>query len=475
MMMRAVARPTRMLSGVHIFAVMTKPYPCPHGKCIYCPGGPDKNTPQSYVGNEPALMRAVRVNYDPYEQIRSRLRQYLSMGHMPSKAEVVIMGGTFNAMPINYQLWFVTNIFEAFNRFPDDPPDKMPSLEEAQERNETARIRVVGLTIETRPDWAREKDADWLLYLGATKVEIGVQSIYEDVLKFVNRGHGLREIIEATRVLKDSGFKLVYHIMPGLPKSDPDRDIQMIREIFENPDYRPDMLKIYPTLVVEGTGLYNLWRQGLYKALTDEEAVELISEFYRYIPRWVRIMRIQRDIPANMIIAGPRKSNLRELVERRALEKGIKINEIRFREVGRQMMRGSKPLNIKITREVYEASGGVEIFLAAEDPENNILIGLLRMRIPSEKAHRREIDSKTAIIRELHVYGPEVPIGDEDPEAWQHKGWGSKLLTYAEKIASEEYDKRKILVLSGVGAREYYRRHGYFRPKDSPYMMKILE
>jgi len=215
--MRAVARPTRMLSGVHIFAVMTKPYPCPHGKCIYCPGGPDKNTPQSYVGNEPALMRAVRVNYDPYEQIRSRLRQYLSMGHMPSKAEVVIMGGTFNAMPINYQLWFATNIFEAFNRFPDDPPDKMPSLEEAQERNETARIRVVGLTIETRPDWAREKDADWLLYLGATKVEIGVQSIYEDVLKFVNRGHGVKEIIEATRVLKDSGFKLVYHIMPGLP------------------------------------------------------------------------------------------------------------------------------------------------------------------------------------------------------------------------------------------------------------------
>jgi len=155
--MRAIARPTRMLSGVHIFAVMTKPYPCPHGKCIYCPGGPDKNTPQSYVGNEPALMRAVRVNYDPYEQIRSRLRQYLSMGHVPSKAEVVIMGGTFNAMPIDYQLWFVTNIFEAFNRFPDDPPDKTPSLEEAQERNETARIRVVGLTIETRPDWAREK------------------------------------------------------------------------------------------------------------------------------------------------------------------------------------------------------------------------------------------------------------------------------------------------------------------------------
>ena len=242
------------------------------------------------------------------------------MGHSPSKAEVVIMGGTFNATPRDYQAWFVTRVFEAFNRYPEDPPGVGLSLEEAQLRNETAKIRVVGLTIETRPDWAKEKDADWLLYLGATKVEIGVQSIYDDVLKRVNRGHGVGEVVEATRVLKDSGFKVVYHIMPGLPGSDSERDIEMVRELFSNPDFMPDMLKIYPTLVMEDTGLYQLWKRGLYKPLTDEEAIELVSEMYRYIPRWVRVIRVQRDVPANQIIAGPRKSNLRELVEKRAVD-----------------------------------------------------------------------------------------------------------------------------------------------------------
>ncbi|MEM3972788.1 MAG: tRNA uridine(34) 5-carboxymethylaminomethyl modification radical SAM/GNAT enzyme Elp3 [Ignisphaera sp.] len=470
-----VIRPTRTLSGVTIVAVMTKPFPCPHGKCIYCPGGVEYGTPQSYIGNEPALMRAIHVGFDPYEQVRLRLRQYVGMGHAPSKVEVVVMGGTFTALPRDYQLWFITNIFEAVNRFPEPKPESMPSLEEAHEKNETASIRIVGLTLETRPDWAKERDADWMLYLGATKVEIGVQSIYDDVLQKVNRGHTVKDVVEATRVLKDSGFKVVYHIMPGLPGSDRDRDIEMVKEIFENPDFRPDMLKIYPTLVIEGTKLYEMWRNGLYKALTDEEAVELISEFYRFIPKWVRVMRIQRDIPAPIILAGPKKANLRELVEKRALEKGIKINEIRFREVGRQeMFRGVRPSRIEITKEVYEASQGTEVFLAAEDVENNVLVGLLRLRIPSAKAHRPEIDSSTAIVRELHVYGPQIPIGDRNEDGWQHRGWGSKLLATAEEIAKYEFSCRKILVLSGVGAREYYRKHGYRRPSGSPYMAKEL-
>ncbi|MEM0027304.1 MAG: tRNA uridine(34) 5-carboxymethylaminomethyl modification radical SAM/GNAT enzyme Elp3 [Ignisphaera sp.] len=470
-----VIRPTRTLSGVTIVAVMTKPFPCPHGKCIYCPGGVEYGTPQSYIGNEPALMRAIHVGFDPYEQVRLRLRQYLSMGHVPSKVEVIVMGGTFTALPRDYQLWFITNIFEAANRFPEPKPEKMPSIEEAHERNEIASIRVVGLTLETRPDWAKEREADWILYLGATKVEIGVQSIYDDVLQKVSRGHTVRDVVDATRVLKDSGFKVVYHIMPGLPGSDRDRDIEMIREIFENPDFRPDMLKIYPTLVIEGTKLYEMWRNGLYKALTDEEAVELISEFYRFIPKWVRVMRIQRDIPAPLIVAGPKKANLRELVEKRALEKDIKINEIRFREVGRQeIFRGVRPSRIEMTKEVYEASQGTEIFLAAEDAENNVLVGLLRLRIPSAKSYRPEIDSSTAIVRELHVYGPQIPIGDHDEDGWQHRGWGSKLLVAAEDIARYEFSCRKILVLSGVGAREYYRKHGYRRPSGSPYMAKEL-
>ncbi len=469
-----VRKPTRTLSGVTIVAVMTAPYPCPHGKCAYCPGGPEYGTPQSYIGEEPALMRALRNKFDPYYQVHDRLRQYLILGHTPSKVDVIIMGGTFTAMPWEYRVWFMTNVYEAFNRFPDPKPEKLPSLEEAQLRNETARIRVVGVTFETRPDWAKEKQADEMLYLGGTRVEIGVQSIYDDVLKKVERGHGVKETIEATRILKDCGFKIVYHIMPGLPGSDTDRDLEMIREIFENPDFRPDMLKIYPTLVIKGTKLYEWWRKGEYKALSNEEAIELISEMYRFIPKWVRVMRVQRDVPAPIIEAGPNLGNLREFVEKRALEKGIWIREIRYREVGRALRRGRRLGKVIITKEYYEASGGIEVFIAAEDIDNDILVGLLRLRIPSDKAHRPEVDSRTAIVRELHVYGPQVPVGLDIDDAWQHKGWGRKLLSVAEDIARYEFSAKKIIILSGIGVREYYRKLGYFRPPNSPYMMKYL-
>jgi elongator complex protein 3 len=469
-------RPSRVLSGVTVVAVMTAPYPCPHGKCAYCPGGPEYGTPQSYYGDEPALMRALRVGYDPYEQVRVRLRQYEYLGYRPSKVDVIVMGGTFTALPEHYQEWFVTSLFEAFNRYPEDRPEKLPSLEEAQLRNETARIRVVGLTFETRPDHISEYVVSRLLYLGGTRVEIGVQSIYDDVLRIVERGHTVKETIKATQLLKDSGFKVVYHIMPGLPGSNFERDLEMVRELFENPDFRPDMLKIYPTLVVKGTKLYQWWVEGRYKALSDEEAVELISEMYRYIPKWVRIMRIQRDLPAQYIEAGPKKGNLRELVELRALSKGIKINEIRFREVGRSLLlKGRKLANVEVLVTEYEASGGVEVFISAEDTQNDVLVGLLRLRIPSEKAFRPEIDSKTAIIRELHVYGPQLPVGEEPRDIdTQHLGVGAKLLKKAEEVAYSKYDKRKVLILSGIGVREYYRKLGYWREKNSPYMMKLL-
>ena len=468
-------RPSRTISGVTIVAVMTRPFPCPHGKCIYCPGGPEFNTPQSYIGDEPALMRARRVNYDPYEQVHVRLKQYEFLGHRPSKVEVIVMGGTFTALPSEYQEWFVVSVLEAFNRYPLPKPGKLPTLEEAQLRNEVAKIRVVGMTFETRPDWAREKHANQMLRLGGTRVELGIQSIYDDVLVRIERGHSVRDAIEATRILKDSGFKVAYHIMPGLPGSDIDKDLEMIKTIFNDPNYRPDMLKIYPVVVVKGTKLYNMWKTGKYKPLTDEEAIELISEMYRYIPKWVRIMRIQRDIPATIIEAGPRKGNLRELVEKRAIEKGIRIKEIRYREVGLALWkRGIMPSKIDIFVERYEASEGIEIFISAEDPINDLIIGFLRLRIPSEKAHRAEIDSRTAIIRELHVYGPQVPVGERPIFEWQHQGWGSKLLMKAEEIATTEFDVHKILILSGIGVREYYRKFGYIRPPNSPYMVKYF-
>jgi len=469
-------RPSRILSGVTVVAVMTAPYPCPHGKCAYCPGGPEYGTPQSYYGDEPALMRALRVGYDPYEQVRVRLRQYEYLGYRPSKVDVIVMGGTFTALPEHYQEWFVTSLFEAFNRYPEDRPEKLPSLEEAQLRNEVANIRVVGLTFETRPDHISEYTVNRLLRLGGTRVEIGVQSIYDDVLKIVERGHTVKDVIKATQLLKDSGFKVVYHIMPGLPGSNFERDLEMVKELFENPDFRPDMLKIYPTLVVKGTKLYQWWVEGKYKALSDEEAVELISEMYRYIPKWVRIMRIQRDLPAQYIEAGPKKGNLRELVELRALSKGIKINEIRFREVGRSLLlKGKKLTNVEVLVTEYEASGGVEVFISAEDSQNDVLVGLLRLRIPSEKAFRPEIDGKTAIIRELHVYGPQLPVGEKPGDKdTQHLGVGVKLLKKAEEVAYSKYDKKKVLILSGIGVRGYYRRLGYWRERNSPYMTKLL-
>jgi len=474
-------KPTRVLSGVAPVAVMTKPFPCPHGKCIYCPGGPDQGTPQSYIGEEPALMRAKQLGYDPYKQVYVRLRQYEhALGYFPSKVELIVMGGTFPSVPVDYQVWFIASALEAMNRYPDPRSPQKISLEKAKLSNESARVRCIGITIETRPDWAFEKHADLMLYLGATKVEIGVQSIYDDVLLKVRRGHTVRDTIKATRILKDSGFKVVYHIMPGLPGSDLDRDLEMIKEIFRNPDYRPDYLKIYPTLVIKGTTLYEMWRKGEYRALTDDEAIELISEMYRYIPEYVRIQRVQRDVPAPLIEAGPKKSNLRELVELRALQKGIRIKEIRWREVGRKFAKlgiRPDPERIRIKKLTYEASMGTEVFLSAEDPNKDILIGILRMRIPSERAHRPELRcSGTAVIRELHVYGSLVPIGKypTGPYEWQHKGWGRLLMEIAEKLAEDVYDVKRIYVLSGIGVRNYYRKLGYYRPSGSPYMLKAL-
>ncbi len=470
-----VRKPTRMLSGVTVVAVMTHPIPCPFN-CAYCPGGPRYFAPKSYFGNEPALRRARRHGFHPYKQVWSRLRQYEMLGHKPSKVELIVMGGTFLAAPPRYQEWFIAMALEALNRYPDPDPPRKWDLVEAQLRNETAKIRNVGLTIETRPDYGYEPHADRMLYLGATRVELGVQTIYDDILRKVNRGHGVKESIESTRILKDSGFKIVYHIMLGLPGSDPDKDIEMVKEIFENPDFRPDMLKIYPTEVVVGTKLYEWWKQGLYKPYDDETAIEVISEIYRYIPKYARVMRIRRDIPAQEVIAGTKKANLREYVEKRCMEKGIPIREIRFREVGRQATKFNKypdPKYTRITRLTYEASMGTEIFLAVEDVKKDIIIGFLRLRIPSSYAHRPEIDEHTAIVRELHVYGPQLPVGEQG-DSWQHKGWGRKLLAEAERIAVEEYDAKKILIISGIGVREYYRKLGYFRPLNSPYMHKQL-
>ncbi|RLE57094.1 MAG: tRNA uridine(34) 5-carboxymethylaminomethyl modification radical SAM/GNAT enzyme Elp3 [Candidatus Methanomethylicota archaeon] len=471
-------KPVRTISGVTVVAVMSKPLPCPHGRCAYCPGGPQFNTPQSYYGNEPALMRAQLCNYDPYEQVKVRLNQYEFLGHTPSKVELIIMGGTFPALTLDYQEWFVTMCLEAMNRYPKEKPKGWISLESAQLRNEHANIRCVGMTFETRPDWAKEVQADRMLRLGGTRVELGVQTVFDDLLEKVERGHTVKDSVEATRILKDCGFKVCYHIMPGLPGSDLSRDLEVFEEIFSNENFMPDMLKIYPTIVVKGTKLYDWWIKGKYIPFTTEDAIELLIKVLPKIPRWVRIQRIQRDIPLNVVEAGVNVGHLRQLVHEELSKLGLKCNCIRCREVGHVMLKKKiQPdlKNIRLLKESYEASGGVEVFLSYEDPIKDILLGFLRLRIPSPKAHRWEIDEKTAIIRELHIYGPQLPIGMKPIFEWQHRGFGKKLLFEAERIALEEFDKSKMLILSGIGVRDYYRRFGYKHLKNSPYMMKFLD
>lgn len=473
---RGVKKPTRTLSGVTVVAVMTRPHPCPHGRCLYCPGGPPAGTPQSYVKGSPAVARALSVDYHPYEQVRLRLKQYLAMGHRPSKVELIIMGGTLAAMPPDYQEWVVAQSLEALNRFPEGPPEGCVNLEDAMRRNETARVRCVGLTLETRPDWCKEEHVDWFLHLGATRVELGVQTIYDDVLERVHRGHGVREVVRATRCLKDAGYKVTYHVMLGLPGSDPDRDLEACREIYSNPSFMPDAVKIYPTVVVPSSELYGLWRRGEYQPYDMGTLVELLAKIKSITPPWVRIVRVQRDIPLSEVAAGPLVGNLREVVWEHMKRKGLKCRCIRCREVGRFALRTGEVPRIeeaKLLRRRYEASGGFEEFISLEDPAIDVLFGFVRLRVPSEKAHRWEVDRRTAFIRELHVYGPETAVGEEGGW-WQHKGLGKKLVKAAEEIAMSEYDMRGMLVISAVGAREYYRKLGYEVKPGSFYMFKRL-
>ncbi len=456
-----VKKPSRTLSGVAIVAIMTSPFPCPHGKCIYCPGGPEKGTAQSYTGHEPAALRAAQYNFDPYLQTRARIEQLNTIGHSTDKIDLIIMGGTFTARPQKYQEWFVKRAFDAMNEY------EAKNLEEAQLINENAKNRCIGLTVETRPDWFMEKEIDFALKLGATRVELGIQTVYEDILEFVKRGHTIKDSVISTRLAKDAGFKINYHMMPGLPKSTPEKDYQAFKKIFENSDFKPDMLKIYPTLVVKGTELYEMWKRGEYVPYTLEELVELLIKVISTVPPWIRIQRIQRDIPAKFIEAGVKKGDLRAIVLREMEKRGIRCPDIRCREVGRK--RGAK---FEIVRRDYDASRGKEIFLSYEDKEEDSIAAFLRLRLPSEHAHRPEMRN-AAIVRELKVFGKEVPVGSREKEAWQHRGFGRELMNEAERIAREEWGVERVVVISGVGVRNYYRKLGYERL--GPYMAKRIQ
>ncbi|MFB6470064.1 MAG: elongator complex protein 3 [Vulcanisaeta sp. AZ3] len=474
-------KPTRTISGVVPVAIMVAPVACPFN-CTYCPGGIKTNTPKSYLPDSPVVLRASPLNYDPYRQVVARIKQYEALYHPVSKVELIVMGGTITSLPEKYLEWFVGNAIKAVNDYLLIGQGSVGDVDVEAEhrRNEKARVRVVALELETRPDFARPKHIDLMLKLGFTRIEVGVQSIYDDVLRRVKRGHGVKETVNATQYLKDAAYKVCYHIMPGLPGSDPDRDLEMIKTIFNDPRFMPDCIKVYPTFVVRDTELYEEWLRGLYRSYDEETWRWLLARIMALIPRWVRVMRFGRDIPLHWVVDGPRIGNMREVVLSEMDRLGLNCVEIRCREVGhRYIKRGliPKPRTLRINRIDYDASGGHEVFLEAIDDEDT-LYGILRLRIPSDNAHRPEVRiGRSALIRELHVYGPELPVGSRmmEPLWWQHRGIGKALMAKAENIALHEFNAYRMLVISGVGVREYYRALGYRKYPSSFYMFKNLK
>ncbi|XP_007517312.1 elongator complex protein 3 isoform X1 [Erinaceus europaeus] len=469
------AKPIRTASGIAVVAVMCKPHRCPHisftgNICVYCPGGPDSDfeySTQSYTGYEPTSMRAIRARYDPYLQTRHRIEQLKQLGHSVDKVEFIVMGGTFMALPEEYRDYFIRNLHDALSGHTSN------NIYEAVKYSERSLTKCIGITIETRPDYCMKRHLSDMLTYGCTRLEIGVQSVYEDVARDTNRGHTVKAVCESFHLAKDSGFKVVAHMMPDLPNVGLERDIEQFIEFFENPAFRPDGLKLYPTLVIRGTGLYELWKSGRYKSYSPSDLIELVARILALVPPWTRVYRVQRDIPMPLVTSGVEHGNLRELAFARMKDLGIQCRDVRTREVGIQEIHHKvRPYQVELVRRDYVGNGGWETFLSYEDPDQDILIGLLRLRKCSEETFRYELVGGVSIVRELHVYGSVVPVSSRDPTKFQHQGFGMLLMEEAERIAVEEHGSGKIAVISGVGTRNYYRKLGY--RLQGPYMVKTL-
>jgi len=457
-------KPIKTASGVSVIALMPKPYACPHGRCTYCPGGIEFNSPNSYTGKEPSTLNAIENNYDPKLQITTKIEKLTAYGHDPSKMELVIVGGTFLFMPKNYQKNFIKSCYDALNG------TESQNLQEAISNNEHAKIRNVGFTIETKPDYCKKEHVDLMLEYGITRIEIGIQSLQERVYEIVNRGHNYNDVTESLQISKDAGYKLVSHMMPGLPTVTPAEDIADFKKLFDDSQLRPDMLKIYPSLVLENTPLYEEYKQGKYVPYSDEDLVNVLTEMKKTVPKWVRIMRIMREIGPQEIIAGPKSGNLRQIIHQNLAKQGAFCKCIRCREAGL-----SKKIpqlhSLNLNRINYDSSGGEEVFLSFED-SNESIYGFLRLRNPSNLSHRKEVGTDSCIVRELHVYGKSLQLGQKEKNEIQHSGLGKKLMKEAEKISREEFDAKRILVISAVGTREYYQKLGY--SLYGPYMSKAL-
>jgi elongator complex protein 3 len=450
-------KPTRTISGVAPLAVMIPPRKCDHGACLYCPSF--GNSPQSYTPESPAVLRALSLGYDPKKQVETRLNALNGMHHPTDKIELIIMGGTFLAFDRKFQFDFVKKCYDALNG------RDSKTLEEAKKINETSKHRCVALCIETRPDFCSDSQIKDMLEWGTTRVEIGVQVLDDKIYKKINRGHTVKDVVEATVRLKKAGFKLGYHIMPGLPGSNPKKDLVVYKKIFSDSKFKPDQVKIYPCQVLKNSGLEKLYYNHKFVPYEEKEVSDLIVKMMKLTPRYVRVMRIMREIPKNYLVAGVVKLDLRKDVEDKIRAEKIKVNEIRFREIG-FAMRDLRKVNhdLKIKKTNYSASGGKEFFIECVN-KDDLLFGLLRLRLESKK-------TVPAMVRELHVYGPALNLGEEGIIS-QHKGIGKQLMAEAEKIAKKAGYKQ-IRVISGVGVREYYKNLGYELDSEKTYMIKTI-
>jgi len=384
------------------------------------------------------------------------------MGHEADKIELIVMGGTFLALPEDYRYSFIKRCYDGLNGV------ESANIEEAKRINETAAHRCIGLCIETRPDWCTDKQIQQMIEYGATRVELGVQAIDDDIYRTVRRGHTVADVINATKLLKQYGFKVYYHWMPGLPGSSYEHDLEMSRELFENDDFKPDGLKLYPTFILMNTEINEWYKSGKYIPYSTEAVTNLIIDIKRIIPGYVRIPRIMRDIPTKFIVAGCRDTSLRGAIKKKLKETGVQCRCTRCREYGHRRREGWQIGKPELKRFDYIASGDKEVFLSFED-ESETLFGLLRLRRGCTFNGEKNI----AMDREIHVFGTEVPLGQQNDNTAQHLGYGAKLIKEAERIAREEFQSSKIAIISGVGVRDYFRSVFGYR-LEGGYMTKPL-
>ena len=464
----------RSISGIVPLTLFTKGEACPFN-CVYCPSEP--NMPKSYLSDEPAVMRAIRNKFLPFAQIESRLIMFSLSNHSIDKVEIIIKGGTFSFLPRRYRTFFIKKIFEGCNtdtllmlKSGHKNHLSSPNLEHAQIQNETAPSRVIGINIETRPDYIDEKEIRYLRKLGVTQVELGVQTLSNEIYKTIKRGHTTDAVVQATRLLKDAGFKIGYHLMLNLPGSTPQSDQSMLHEAFGSGDFQPDHLKLYPTTVTKFSKLAEWYAQGKYKPYPLKELIKTIVTFKKSdVPPWVRIGRLTRDITTTMMNAQLFPPNLREVVQDEMEKQHVQCNCIRCREI--QLEKPTLPITTRVI--TYDSAGGKEFFIEKIDATKKCL-GFIRLRL-----HSFLFDSSikplftvlkdSAIIRELHVYGKAMEIGENNIKATQHKGLGEELLALAEKTAKKE-GVMKMAIISGIGVRNYYRKFGY--KLKNTYMIK---